>query len=319
MHLAATNASDSSQSFPISSILRRDTWKEQVALVGHTGSIECAAFSPKLFRKHGRQASAPHAIIALGSQDCSLSIWDTSKATPLAVMTGVADRAILDICWHPDGMTFFAASYNGTLIACRFEGSELGEPLSDKACQLLMSQQTHKEAAHQRTMDELPQSAPLAAKMGAVRSMEESNSPPKTSEPILQRQSSQAGSGGPRRIAPQLMSSSTVVSSGTPPAADAHLSVDPGPTKGQTDRISFMREESATSAFHTSSSFAAPAARFSIPTRALITGGQLCAVQIGTPPIAPRGAHRIDEDLNCEFTNQDGTMTAFPLCAACTR
>ena len=251
--------------------------------------MECAAFSPKLYRKAGKSSAPPHAVIALGSQDCSLSIWDTSKATPILVMTGVADRAILSICWHPDGLTFFAASYNGSLIACRFEEGELGEALSEKAVKTLMTQQTQKEALQQKSMDELPQHPTFAANKENVPQSTAPNAPIPVINTLLARPAVDAG---PRRVAPQLM---------TQPVSSPSKS-----TAVPQDRMSFMRAEPSSQFANTAFT---DVSKTSVPLRALVTGGKLCAVQLGTPPIVPRGTHKIDEDLSVDYINQKSTVS----------
>ncbi|OZJ03631.1 hypothetical protein BZG36_03720 [Bifiguratus adelaidae] len=122
----------------IAAIVDRDEWKTDVSLVGHDMPIECTAFNPQLFyflRKDNDQtpiaSDAEHGelglLVALGSQDRSISIWNNQFARPLCVATDLFDNNIYDISWGPDGRWLVACSQDGTIAFLQFE-DEIKEP-----------------------------------------------------------------------------------------------------------------------------------------------------------------------------------------------
>lgn len=146
-HIAAANAVNG----PVSSvaIINRGLWDSDINLIGHEGPTEVCTFSPRLFSKHeispettdnsGYSTQALVTVIACAGQDKTLSIWNTSSSRPLVVCQDLAAKSISDLAWTPDGLTIFASSLDGSIIALEFEKGELGfiAPLSenDKALQ----------------------------------------------------------------------------------------------------------------------------------------------------------------------------------------
>ena len=129
-HIAAANAVNG----PVSSvaIINRGSWDSDINLIGHEGPTEVCSFSPRLFSNipletitHERPP-AIHTVIACGGQDKALSVWITTKPRPLTIAQDIAEKAVSDLSWTPDGKKLFASSLDGTIIAIAFESSELG-------------------------------------------------------------------------------------------------------------------------------------------------------------------------------------------------
>ncbi|KUJ20668.1 Hira-domain-containing protein [Mollisia scopiformis] len=133
-HIAAANAVNG----PVSSvaIINRGQWDSDINLIGHEGPTEVCTFSPRLFSKHemsaettgndGYSTQALVTVIACAGQDKTLSIWNTSSSRPLVVCQDLAGKSISDLAWTPDGLTIFASSLDGGIIALEFERGELG-------------------------------------------------------------------------------------------------------------------------------------------------------------------------------------------------
>lgn len=133
-HIAAANAVNG----PVSSvaIINRGQWDSDINLIGHEGPTEVCTFSPRLFSKqemnaensenNGYITQALVTVIACAGQDKTLSIWNTSSSRPLIVCQDLAGKSISDLAWTPDGLTIFATSLDGSIIALEFEKGELG-------------------------------------------------------------------------------------------------------------------------------------------------------------------------------------------------
>ncbi|KAK0117648.1 HIR complex subunit [Cadophora gregata] len=133
-HIAAANAVNG----PVSSvaIINRGGWDSDINLIGHEGPTEVCTFSPRLFSKQeisaettdnsGYSTQALVTVIACAGQDKTLSIWNTSSSRPLVVLQDLAGKSISDLAWTPDGLTIFATSLDGSIIALEFERGELG-------------------------------------------------------------------------------------------------------------------------------------------------------------------------------------------------
>ena len=133
-HIAAANAVNG----PVSSvaIINRGVWDSDINLIGHEGPTEVCTFSPRLFSKfepsaettdkNGYSTQSLVTVIACAGQDKTLSVWNTSSSRPLVVCQDLAAKSISDLAWTPDGLTIFATSLDGSIIALEFEISELG-------------------------------------------------------------------------------------------------------------------------------------------------------------------------------------------------
>lgn len=133
-HIAAANAVNG----PVSSvaIINRGVWDSDINLIGHEGPTEVCTFSPRLFSKYESTAETTDnsgysiqplvTVIACAGQDKTLSIWNTSSSRPLVVCQDLAAKSISDLAWTPDGLTIFATSLDGSIIAVGFERGELG-------------------------------------------------------------------------------------------------------------------------------------------------------------------------------------------------
>lgn len=131
-HIAAANATNG----PVTtvSIINRGTWDSEISLIGHDAPCEVAAFCPRIFRLSnalsGSEESSPSGdlitVLATAGQDKNLAVWSTGHPSPLVVALNIAEKAVTDIAWSPDGSKLFACSLDGTILVAMFEDGELG-------------------------------------------------------------------------------------------------------------------------------------------------------------------------------------------------
>ncbi|WFD35111.1 HIR complex subunit [Malassezia cuniculi] len=117
----------------VSSIIQRDDWSSEMSLVGHENTVTVVAFSPRFFCEPG--TDNPVTVVALGSQDQSVSVWLSRLERPVLVARGLFERHIMDLSWSSDGYTLYACSSDGSVAALVFSEDELGATLPDDRLQ----------------------------------------------------------------------------------------------------------------------------------------------------------------------------------------
>lgn len=132
IHIAASNAVNG----PVSSvaIIERQDWNCDISLIGHEGPTEVCLFSPRLFHtekppENGEVNSGDRVtVIASAGQDKTLCVWNTFTSRPVVIVQDVTAKSVADLAWSPDGLTVFAASLDGAILAAQFKEGELGWP-----------------------------------------------------------------------------------------------------------------------------------------------------------------------------------------------
>ena len=103
----------------VGAVIEREHWSSDVCFVGHANTIQVAvsseekhfyegyadrrqAFNPRLFfRKDDEPTRATAStMLALGSNDFSISIWRNILHKPIVVLKEVFGRNLMDLCWY---------------------------------------------------------------------------------------------------------------------------------------------------------------------------------------------------------------------------
>ncbi|KAL7412023.1 WD40-repeat-containing domain protein [Mrakia frigida] len=116
-------------------IIQRHEWKQDISFVGHENTVEVTAFNPRIFHASGKTPTRGKAscIVALGSDDRSISIWLNVQKAPLLVVKEVFDGTIFDLSWTDQGRTLYGCSSDGTIVALDFEEEEI-KGFADEGC-----------------------------------------------------------------------------------------------------------------------------------------------------------------------------------------
>uniref|UniRef100_A0ACD5XVR1 Uncharacterized protein n=1 Tax=Avena sativa TaxID=4498 RepID=A0ACD5XVR1_AVESA len=133
-------------------VLERGEWSATFDFLGHNAPVVVVKFNHSMFRKHlatGQDAKAapagwangaskastkehqPYNVIAIGSQDRTITVWTTAGARPIFVAKHFFSQSVVDLSWSPDGYSLFACSLDGSVANFHFEAKELGYRLSD--------------------------------------------------------------------------------------------------------------------------------------------------------------------------------------------
>ncbi|GAV58578.1 WD40 domain-containing protein/Hira domain-containing protein [Cephalotus follicularis] len=133
-------------------VLERGEWAATFDFLGHNAPIIVVKFNHSMFRRNsnsgqevktvpvgwtngaskiGGKESQPFNIIAIGSQDRTITVWTTASPRPLFVAKHFFSQSVVDLSWSPDGYSLFACSLDGTVATFHFEVKELGHRLSN--------------------------------------------------------------------------------------------------------------------------------------------------------------------------------------------
>ncbi|XP_047971091.1 protein HIRA-like isoform X1 [Salvia hispanica] len=133
-------------------VLERGEWSATFDFLGHNAPIIVAKFNHSMFRRTPSSSedlktspvgwsngsskvegkdSTPYNVIAIGSQDRTITVWTTTSPRPLFVAKHFFFQSVVDLTWSPDGYSLFACSLDGTVATFHFEVSEIGYKLTD--------------------------------------------------------------------------------------------------------------------------------------------------------------------------------------------
>lgn len=130
-------------------LMERGDWTASYDFLGHNAPVIVVKFNHLMFRaKPGNNAQqangwsngatravegelGPYNVVAIGSQDRTITVWTTLWKRPLFVARHFFRQSVVDLSWSPDGYSLFACSLDGTVATFHFEDREFGYRLSD--------------------------------------------------------------------------------------------------------------------------------------------------------------------------------------------
>ena len=107
--------------FPAALLLSRESFAPQAVFAGHGAIVGVARFAPTLLQHSPRFLS----LLALGSDDGTVSVWRTDRAQPIAVIRGASRNGVTDITWSRDAARLMFTA-GETCVAVEFAPEELG-------------------------------------------------------------------------------------------------------------------------------------------------------------------------------------------------
>ncbi|XP_060169818.1 protein HIRA isoform X1 [Lycium barbarum] len=158
-------------------VLERGEWSATFDFLGHNAPIIVVKFNHSMFRrnstnaqegknasvgwsngssKNGGKESQPYNVIAIGSQDRTITVWTTASPRPLFVAKHFFSQSVVDLSWSPDGYSLFACSLDGSVATFHFDGNELGHRLSDTELEELKKSRYGDVRGQQANLAESP-------------------------------------------------------------------------------------------------------------------------------------------------------------------
>jgi WD40 repeat protein len=114
---------------PVGMVLKRDIWDTSVAdLVGHNAQTTCCRFNPHPLKisTSNSDANFTACTVALADQQGVLSLWTTTKKSPIFVVYNLFEGPVLDLAWFAQSDTSFllgACSLDGSIVFLKLTGS----------------------------------------------------------------------------------------------------------------------------------------------------------------------------------------------------
>uniref|UniRef100_A0A1D1YTX4 Protein HIRA n=1 Tax=Anthurium amnicola TaxID=1678845 RepID=A0A1D1YTX4_9ARAE len=194
-------------------VLERGEWSATFDFLGHNAPVVVVKFNHSMFRKNfsnGQEAKGksaawtngslklagkelqPYNVIAIGSQDRTITVWTTASARPLFVAKHFFSQSVVDLSWSPDGYALFACSLDGTVAMFHFEVKELGHRISDSELDDLKRSRYGDVRGRQANLAESPAqllleavAAKQSASKKALSSVQPIQPPAKTSPDLV--------------------------------------------------------------------------------------------------------------------------------------
>lgn len=98
-----------------------DKFEQVYSLIGHVAPVEAVCFFPHMLVKNDKC----YDLLAVGSQDRSISFWISDNLSPFLLLKNVFEQPILDMFWKD--YVLYAASYDGTVKTFIFTEEEIGK------------------------------------------------------------------------------------------------------------------------------------------------------------------------------------------------
>ncbi|KAG0575691.1 hypothetical protein M758_5G025400 [Ceratodon purpureus] len=180
-------------------VLERGEWMASFDFVGHNAPVVAVRFNHSMFRKmkktlsdeassgagngvagangssSSKKDAAPYNVIAIGSQDCCISVWTTGSPRPVFIGKHFFQQSVVDLSWSPDGYTLFCCSLDGSVASFQFEVKELGEKISDAEMEEFKKSRYGDLRVRQATVAESP--AQLMLEAAAAKQWGSGNAP----------------------------------------------------------------------------------------------------------------------------------------------
>ncbi|CAN1252265.1 Protein HIRA [Linum perenne] len=165
-------------------VLERGNWAATFDFLGHNAPIIVVKFNHSMFKRNSSNAqevktnavgwsngssktaskeSQPYNVIAIGSQDRTITVWTTASPRPLFVAKHFFTQSVVDLSWSPDGYSLFACSLDGSVATFHFDSKELGQKLSDTELNELKRSRYGDVKGRQANLAESPQQLLLEA------------------------------------------------------------------------------------------------------------------------------------------------------------
>ncbi|XP_061345381.1 protein HIRA-like isoform X2 [Gastrolobium bilobum] len=158
-------------------VLERGEWSATFDFLGHNAPIIVVKFNHSMFRRNssnaqevksepvgwtngasktGSKEPQPYNVIAIGSQDRTITVWTTASPRPLFVAKHFFAQSVVDLSWSPDGYSLFACSLDGSVATFHFEVKELGQRLGDSELDELKRSRYGDERGRKANLAESP-------------------------------------------------------------------------------------------------------------------------------------------------------------------
>lgn len=111
-------------------LIERSSWDLAACLAGHSSSINISRINQKLYKAPGSELNS-YSIVAIVSQDSTISVWKPQMSKPFALMMDFCMMGVTDLSWGFNGNVLFSSSHDGKVTYFHFQPGILGDPLTE--------------------------------------------------------------------------------------------------------------------------------------------------------------------------------------------
>ncbi|KAL0481357.1 hypothetical protein AKO1_012729 [Acrasis kona] len=180
--------------------LRNQNFTSERDYSGHKDVVIAASFNPVAFENE-KNPSIPVFYTAIGSLDCSLSIWSSLLSTPLLVVRDLFDNGILGVSWSSSGYDLICCSNDGTVAYIHFDKTTLGECIPAPKWRDMVREQ-YGEVGTTSSLLEAPSQMNNSRQLSSITQKSNASSS-KTQQVIVTQQKETITKDGRRRIQPK--------------------------------------------------------------------------------------------------------------------
>lgn len=111
-------------------LLERSSWNLSACLSGHKSSINITRINPRLYKTGGKVLDC-YSIVAIVSQDSTITVWKPGLPKPFAVIMDFCMMGVTDLTWGFNGNILLSSSHDGKVGAFHFKPGSLGIHLTE--------------------------------------------------------------------------------------------------------------------------------------------------------------------------------------------
>lgn len=125
-------------------LIERGSWKLGACLSGHKSSINISRINPRLYKTGGKSMNC-YSIVAIVSQDSTITVWKPQRQQPIAVIMDFSMMGVTDLSWGFNGNMLLASSHDGTVSMFHFKPGSLGIALPESEKREIISMRYGKQ------------------------------------------------------------------------------------------------------------------------------------------------------------------------------
>ncbi|GFQ06080.1 protein hira [Phtheirospermum japonicum] len=231
-------------------VLERGEWTATFDFLGHNAPIIVARFNHSMFRRNVLNSQdmknglagwsngsskgegkdlQPYNVIAIGSQDRTITVWTTASPRPLFVAKHFFTQSVVDLTWSPDGYSLFACSLDGTVATFHFDANEIGQKLTESELEDLKTNRYGDVRGRQGNLAETPAQLLLEAASARETLSKKTNTPLPEIQPSLKP--SPANPAAATKVNNNKTAVNVIASDGKKKTEDTAIVGDVGPNK----------------------------------------------------------------------------------------
>ena len=106
-------------------LIERSSWELMACLAGHNSSINISRINSRLYKHEGPSLNC-YSVVAIVSQDSTISIWKPQLTKPFALIMDFSMMGVTDLSWGFNGNILLSSTHDGKVTYFHFQPGILG-------------------------------------------------------------------------------------------------------------------------------------------------------------------------------------------------